>query len=355
MAYRIHDLRKLMLENKLDGVFVYSGENRRYLSGFTGSTGFLIIGKGSMDFVTDFRYMEQAEAQCKDCNIIIHRGNLMETLAEAITKAGIKKLGIEEDFMTVMFCDGIRKALPGVEPLPAGKIFKKLRIKKDKTEIENIRKAAAIADDGFKHILGYIRPGLSEIEVASELEYFMKKKGASGTSFDTIAASGVRSSFPHGVASEKIIEETEFLTLDFGCVYNGYCSDMTRTVFIGKAAEKHRKIYDIVLRANIEALKGIRPGITGRAADKIARDVIDRAGYGEYFGHGLGHGVGLAVHEDPRLSMLGDDTLEAGMIVTDEPGIYIPGFGGVRIEDLVLIMETGAEAISKSPKELIEL
>ncbi len=145
------------------------------------------------------------------------------------------------------------------------------------------------------------------------------------------------------------------MTLDFGCVYNGYCSDMTRTVFIGKAAEKHRKIYDIVLRANIEALKGIRPGITGRAADKIARDVIDRAGYGEYFGHGLGHGVGLAVHEDPRLSMLGDDTLEAGMIVTDEPGIYIPGFGGVRIEDLVLITETGAEAISKSPKELIEL
>lgn len=344
-----------MHESNLDGVFVYSNENRRYLSGFTGSTGFVIIGKKNMDFVTDFRYMEQAGIQCKGFNVVIHSNNLMEKLADAIKGSGIKKLGIEEDFMTVGFSEEIKKALPEIELLPAKNIFAKLRLKKDKSEIENIRKAAAIADEAFQHILGFIKPGLSEIEVASELEYFMKKKGASGISFKTIAASGVRSSLPHGVASEKIIGDTEFLTLDFGCVYNGYCSDMTRTVFIGKATEKHRKIYDIVLKANIEALKGIKPGITGKAADKIARDIISAEGYGEYFGHGLGHGVGLAVHEDPRLSMLGDNILEADMIVTDEPGIYIPGFGGVRIEDLVLVTEKGAESLSHSPKELIEL
>ena len=352
---RIDNLRKLMYENKLDGVFVYSNENRRYLSGFTGSTGYAVIGKRNMDFVTDFRYVEQAGIQCKGYNVVIHKNNLMEKLVEVIKNSGIKRLGIEEDFMTVGFFEEIKKALHGIELLPAKNIFAKLRLKKDKTEIENIRKAAAIADEAFKHILGFIKPGLSEIEVASELEYFMKKKGASGISFDTIAASGLRSSLPHGMASEKIIGNDEFLTLDFGCVYNGYCSDMTRTVFIGKATEKHRKIYDIVLKANIEALKGIKPSATGKSVDKIARDIISAEGYGEYFGHGLGHGVGLAVHEDPRLSMLGDNMLEADMIVTDEPGIYIPGFGGVRIEDLVLVTEKGAETLSHSPKELIEL
>lgn len=352
---RVAALRELLTENKLDGVIVYSSENRRYLSGFTGSTGFAVIGKGNMDFVTDFRYKEQAGNQCIGYNVVIHNNNLMRKLVEAINSAGIKRLGIEEDFMTVGFSEEIKMALPGIELLPAGYVFKKLRVKKDKTEIENIRKAAAIADSGFKHIVSFIKPGMSEIEVASELEYYMKKKGASGISFDTIAASGIRSSLPHGIASEKIIEKDEFLTLDFGCVYNGYCSDMTRTVFIGKASEKHRKIYEVVLKAQTEALKAIKPGVTGTYADKVARDIITDEGYGEYFGHGLGHGVGLAVHEDPKLSILGDNILEAGMTVTDEPGIYIPGFGGVRIEDLLLVTENGAESLSKSPKELIEL
>lgn len=352
---RIYNLRKLMSENNLDGVLAYSAENRRYLSGFTGSAGFLIVGKESIDFVTDFRYMEQAESQCEGWNIIIHGGTPIENLKEVIKKAGINRLGIEEDFMTVSFSEEIKKALPGIVLVPARNVFSKLRIKKDYTEIANIRKAAAIADEAFSHILGYIRPGLSEAEVALELEYFMKKKGASGLAFDTIAASGIRSSLPHGIASEKLIRNEEFLTLDFGCVYNGYCSDMTRTVFIGKASERHKKVYDIVLRANIEALKGLKPGITGKAADKIARDIITDAGYGEYFGHGLGHGVGLAIHEDPKLSKMGEYVLEEGMVVTDEPGIYIPGFGGVRIEDLVLVTKTGAEALSKSVKDFIEL
>jgi Xaa-Pro aminopeptidase len=352
---RVSSLRQLLSVNRLDGVFVYSNENRRYLSGFTGSTGFVIIGKNSTNFITDFRYMEQASIQCLGFEVVIQNNNLMEKIAEALRNDGIRRLGIEEDFMTVSFCEDLKRALPGIELVPARHVFSKLRVIKDTSEVESIRRAASIADEAFKHILTYIKPGMSETEVALELEYSMRKKGATGTSFDSIVASGVRSSLPHGIASEKIIENGEFLTLDFGCVYNGYCSDMTRTVFIGKATEKHRRIYDIVLKAQIEALKGIKPGVTGKAVDKIARDVISNEGYGEYFGHGLGHGVGLAVHEDPRLSKLGENILEAGMIVTDEPGIYIPDFGGVRIEDLVLVTQTGAESLSKSPKELIEL
>jgi Xaa-Pro aminopeptidase len=344
-----------MAAERLDGVFVYSGENRRYLSGFTGSTGYVVIGKSIAEFITDFRYKEQSSIQCKGFEIVIQSNDLMEKLAEALRKDGIKRLGIEDDFMTVGFSEDLKRAMPGIELVPARSIFAKLRVKKDASEIENIRKAAAIADEAFEHILGFIKPGMKETEVALELEYTMKKKGASKNSFDSIVASGIRSSLPHGIASEKIIENGEFLTLDFGCVYNGYCSDMTRTVFIGKATEKHRKIYDLVLRAQIAAFNGIKPGVSGKAVDKIARDIITAEGYGEYFGHGLGHGVGLAVHEDPRLSVLGENILEAGMIVTDEPGIYIPDFGGVRIEDLVLVTENGAESLSKSPKELIEL
>ena len=355
MNNRIDGLRKLMASAGLDGVLAYSGENRRYLCGFTGSTGYTVIGKKSAVFVTDFRYQEQASKQCIDYEVAIQRNNLMETLGEAFRKDGIRRLGIEEDFMTVGFCEELKKSLPGIELVPASGIFARLRIKKDAGEIEFIRKAAAIADEAFTHMLDYIKPGLREDEVALELEYFMKKKGATGLSFESIVASGVRSSLPHGIASEKIIENGEFLTLDFGCVYNGYCSDMTRTVFIGKATEKHKKIYDIVLKAQTEALKGIKPGVTGKSVDRIARDIIAGEGYGDNFGHGLGHGVGLAVHEEPRLSILGETILEAGMIVTDEPGIYIPEFGGVRIEDLVLVTEKGAEALSKSPKQLIEL
>lgn len=355
MIERVERLRQLMSQNKLDGIFVYSSENRRYLSGFTGSTGFVAIGRSSAEFITDFRYMEQAAKQCKGYDVIKQSNNLMEKIAEILRKAGIKRLGIEEQFMTVSFYEEMKKALPEVELLPASSILARLRVKKDNSEIESIMRAAAIADEAFSHMLGFIKPGMRETEVDLELEYYMKKSGASALSFDSIVASGVRSSLPHGAATEKIIENGEFLTLDFGCVYNGYCSDMTRTVFIGKATDEHRKIYNIVLKANIEALKGIKPGVSGKSVDKIARDIITAEGYGEYFGHGLGHGVGLAVHEDPRLSILGENILEAGMIVTDEPGIYIPDFGGVRIEDLVLITASGAEAISKSPKELIEL
>ena len=299
--------------------------------------------------------MEQAKLQCKGFNIIIQKNNLFEEIVKIIKKNDIKRLGIEEDFMTVGMYEEFKSKIKGIELVPAKKIFSKMRIIKDKDEIETMSKAAKIADDAFRDILKFIKPGIREMEIALELEYNMKKNGASSVSFESIVASGLRSSMPHGTASEKKIENREFLTLDFGCVYNGYCSDMTRTVFIGKAEEKHKKIFNIVLKAQMEAFNSIRPGMTGKAVDKIARDIITKEGFGEYFGHGLGHGVGLAIHEEPRLSVLSEDILEPGMVVTDEPGIYIPGFGGVRIEDMLLVTETGAMSFTKSPKEFIEI
>lgn len=355
MEKRLVLLRQKLAENNLDAAFIYSKENRRYISGFTGSTGYVIITATKAYFVTDFRYRDQAQLQCKGFEVVIHGSSLLDQLKETVTKANIKNIAIEEGFMTVAFYDNLKSKFENIELLALKGIMDELRLFKDADEIENIAKAASIADAAFTHILGYIKPGKTEIEVAVELEYFCKKQGATEMSFDSIVASGVRSSLPHGVFSEKIINNGEFLTLDFGCVYNGYCSDMTRTVFVGKADEKQKKIYNTVLEAQQKALEQIRPGILGKEVDKIARDIITEAGFGENFGHGLGHGVGLAVHEEPRLSPLGERTLEANMVVTDEPGIYIAGYGGVRIEDLVLVTEQGNRVLSKSPKHLIEL
>lgn len=355
MELRLKKLRQQLSVNNLDAAFIYSKENRRYISGFTGSTGYIIITAEKAYFITDFRYQQQASQQCKGFEVIIHGSSLVDQLKETITSCNIKNMGIEETFMTVGFHNSLKEKLETIELLPLKGIMENIRLYKDEQEIESIAKAAAIADAAFEHILGFIKPGMREIDVAVELEYFCKKQGATEMSFDSIVASGVRSSLPHGVFSEKVINNGEFLTMDFGCVYNGYCSDMTRTVFIGKADAKQKEIYNVVLEAQQKALDQIKPGMLGKEVDKVARDIISAAGYGENFGHGLGHGVGLAVHEEPRLSPLGDKALEPNMVVTDEPGIYIAEYGGVRIEDLVVVTETGCRILSNSPKHLIEL
>jgi Xaa-Pro aminopeptidase len=355
MEKRLAKLREKLASSNLDAAFLYSKENRRYISGFTGSTGYIIVTADKAYFVTDFRYRDQAQNQCKGFDVIIHGSSLINQLKETISNTKIKNIGIEENFMTVAFYDNLKSNLENVELLPLKGIMDDLRLYKDADEIENIAVAASIADAAFTHILGFIKPGKTEIEVAVELEYFCKQNGATEMSFESIVASGVRSSLPHGIFTEKIINNGEFLTLDFGCVYNGYCSDMTRTVFVGKADEKQKNIYNTVLEAQEKALEQIKPGMLGKEVDKIARDIITAAGFGENFGHGLGHGVGLAVHEEPRLSPLGERVLETNMVVTDEPGIYIAEYGGVRIEDLVLVTERGNRVLSKSPKHLIEL
>ena len=345
--------KEVLVEMDLDAILISKPENRLYVSNFTGSTGNVLILKKDTYFLTDFRYIEQAQKQCIGIEIVEVTKD--KTLEDFILSKKITKLGIEDMFVTYQQFTDLSSKLEGIQLIELGQAINKLRMIKTEDEIENIRTAAAIADKGFEFILPLIKPGKTELELALELEFFMRKNGAAKNSFDFIVASGVRSSLPHGKASNKVIEEGDFITFDFGCIYNGYCSDMTRTVVIGKANDKQKEIYNIVLESQQTALESVKPGLMGKEVDKIARDIITNKGYGEYFGHNLGHGLGLEVHEMPTLGPLGDIVLEPGMIVTVEPGIYLPNFGGVRIEDLVVVTENGYEVLSKSTKELIEL
>jgi Xaa-Pro aminopeptidase len=241
------------------------------------------------------------------------------------------------------------------ELVPVSGLVEKLRLIKTDAEIKILKEAAQIADAAFTHILSFIRPGVSELAVSNELEFFMRKQGAAASSFDIIVASGHRSALPHGVASEKLIETGEFVTLDFGAYYKGYCSDITRTITVGEPSQDLKDIYDVVLEAQLRGLDGIRAGVTGKEADALTRDYITEKGYGQYFGHSTGHGIGLEIHEGPGLSIRSDTVLEPGMAVTVEPGIYIAGLGGVRIEDDVIVTKEGNEILTHSPKELIIL
>ncbi|SHK12378.1 M24 family metallopeptidase [Tepidibacter formicigenes] len=353
MNNRIKKLKEEMKNRDLDAVLIYKPENRRYISGFTGTAGYVLITEDKSIFFTDFRYIQQAASQCKGFEILEISRN--KPVTEYLENMNIKNLGFEDDYMDFSTYSKFTDELKNIKFIPLKGLMLSLRVVKDEDEINTIAKAASIADEAFKHILTYIKPGISEKDIALELEYFMKKKGATGLSFESIVASGKRSSLPHGVASDKLIEKGDFLTLDFGCIYNGYCSDMTRTIVIGKASDEQKNIYEIVLNAQIKALEAVKPGITGCELDKIARDIITDAGYGDKFGHGLGHGVGLEVHEMPHVNSLGTNPLLPGMVITDEPGIYIPDFGGVRIEDLVVVTKDGYKVLSNSPKELIEL
>lgn len=353
MNKNIYKIRLLLKEKSLDGILLYKPENRRYVSGFTGSTGYVLITETDAKFITDFRYIEQATVQC-DGFEIIETGN-KKTIVDVLNELTLFKLGVEEDYMTYGQFIELTNKLMGTKLVPLEGAILKLRSVKTSDEIKNIKKAANIADRAFEHILKFIKPGLTELDIALELEFFMKKKGASKLSFEPIVASGKRSSLPHGIASDKIIETGDMITLDFGCVYNGYCSDMTRTIVLGRADDKQKEIYNIVLEAQKTSLKAVKPGITGAELDVIARNIINDNGYGQYFGHGLGHGVGLEVHELPRINARGNVPMEPGMVITIEPGIYIPNFGGVRIEDLVLVTDKGHEVLSKSTKNLIEL
>lgn len=353
MISRIKKVRELLFNRKIDAVLIYKPENRRYFSGFTGTTGFIIITKNEAKFITDFRYIEQAQNQCKDFEIV--EISKSKTLINVIEKLDIGTLGIEEEYFTYGNALDFQSRLKEITLVKLDSALTKIRAVKEEEELKAISQAAEITDKGFKYILNYIKPGVSEKDIALELEFFMRKQGASSASFNFIVASGERSSLPHGVASSKLIEKGDFVTLDFGCIYDGYCSDMTRTVVVGKADDRQKKIYDIVLKTQITALETVKPGITGKELDTIARQIIKENGYEEYFGHGLGHGVGLEIHELPHISPIGNEALEPGMVITIEPGIYLPGYGGVRIEDLVVVTDNGYRVLSNTPKELIEI
>lgn len=351
---RVTKLREAMRKENLQAMLVTSDINRRYMTGFTGTAGVSVITLEDAYFITDFRYTEQANEQVKGFEIIEHKGLIQDEVGNLVKKLALDHIGFEKNHLTYGQYE-IYKNKINAPLLPADNIIERIRLIKDSEEINILKKACKIADDAFEHILSYIKPGTKEIDVANELEFFMRKQGATSSSFDMIVASGLRSSLPHGVASEKQIQAGELVTLDFGALYQGYCSDITRTVAVGSISDELKNIYDIVLQAQITGVEGIKAGMSAKEADRLTRDYIEQKGYGEYFGHSTGHGLGMEVHEMPGLSFRSEEMLVPGMVVTIEPGIYVPNVGGCRIEDDVVITENGAERLTKSSKELIIL
>lgn len=357
MIQRIARLRRRMAEKGIPYLLITNPENRFYLSGFTGTTGVLLIGENSADFLTDFRYVEQVKEESPHFNVVrIEQGTVFGVVSEVLRNYKGDKLFFEENHLTVKEYHELKNMLQGLAMEGCSGLVEALRITKDTSEIETIRQAMTIGDQAFAHILQYIKPGVSERELALELEFFMRRAGASGTGFATIMASGPRAALPHGVASDRKLQKGDLLTMDFGCIFKGYHSDMTRTVVLGQPDEKQLEIYHIVLEAQLAGLAAVKAGIKAKDADAAARKVINDRGYGEYFGHGTGHGVGLEIHERPSLNTRDETILKSGMVVTVEPGIYLPGWGGVRIEDSVLVTEEGCEILTSSPKqELLKL
>lgn len=351
---KLTKLRAAFESNQVDGILITSAINRRYISGFTGTAGVALISSNDARFITDFRYTEQASTQAKAFKVVEHKQGIDLEINDQLKEMGIKRLGFEKDHVTFSQYEQYKNTLD-VELVPVSGIIEELRLIKTSDELEIMKKAAKIADDAFEHIQSYIKPGVKEIDISNELEFFMRKQGATSSSFDIIVASGERSALPHGVASNKEIQSGELVTLDYGSLYQGYCSDITRTVAVGEINEQLASIYQIVLEAQLRGVTSIKPGITGIEADAATRDYITEQGYGKYFGHSTGHGLGLEVHEGPGLSFKSEKKLEPGMVVTVEPGIYVPSVGGCRIEDDIVVTETGNERLTFAAKELIQL
>ncbi|VDH01131.1 Uncharacterized peptidase SA1530 [Lysinibacillus sphaericus] len=352
---KLDHLRTTLRAKQVDAIIVTNDQNRRYLTGFTGSAGTVVVTQTNAFLLVDFRYTQQAVDQSEDFDVReIDRKYLYETIQQLLDVESIRAVGFEQHHVTYyVYQQMTKKIAVNLEPL--ANVVEDLRLVKTANEIELIKKAAVISDNAFTHILNFIKPGITEIEIANELDFHMRKNGASGAAFDIIIASGQRSALPHGVASEKVIEAGDIITLDFGAYYMGYRSDMTRTVAVGEPPEKLKEVYQIVHESLQRALDNMKAGITGKEVDGYTRDFIKEKGYGANYGHGVGHGIGLDIHENIFMSTVSEDILEENMVLTVEPGIYIPGLGGVRIEDDVIITKDGVEIITHSPKELIIL
>lgn len=352
---RLQKLQKKLVEQQLDGLLITNLYNLRYIANFTGTTGIAVVTPKNAYFVTDARYTEQVKKQCDGFSVIQNFGPIFNELKQIVNQEKIKRLGFEDSNLSVQQFRTIQSVVT-CELVQASGLIEILREYKDKEEFATIAKACEIADSAFNYILEKIKPGMTEIQVANEMDFYMRSLGASGVSFETIVASGVRSSLPHGVASQKVIEKGDFITLDFGCYYNGYVSDMTRTISLGQP--KHQELIDIhaiVLGAQQAVNDQVALGMRGKDVDKIARDYITKHGYGDYFIHSTGHGIGLEVHEAPGINRLSETILGVGHAITNEPGIYLEGIGGVRIEDDIFMTEDGPKIITKAPRELIIL
>lgn len=351
-------IREKLNDYGLDAMLLTGASNRYYASGFasTGTDGVAFVTRDQTYYFTDFRYIEAASAQVKDAVIQMTKSGrgYLTLLNEAIEKHHIKRIGYEDVYMTVAEYNIYRDKL-NCELVPAAELLTRLRMIKDDEERKTLIAAQRIAERALEEIYNDIRIGVTEKEIAARLTYLMLHYGAENMSFDPIVVSGANGSMPHGVPGEKTIADGEFITMDFGCIYRGYCSDMTRTVAVGHVTEEMNRVYQTVLRAQLAGIERAKAGVSGHDIDAAARDIIAAEGYGEYFGHSFGHGVGVEIHEAPNASPNYKEALPAGAVISAEPGIYLPGKFGVRIEDVIVLREDGCDNITKAPKELLIL
>lgn len=353
---RLASLRQAMAEANIEAILLINKANVRYLSGFSGYESYLLISAEHCALITDSRYSEQAEKECPLYEIILHQGKitpLPELVANLCRSQGIKNMAFEREYTSYALFEKLRRAVAeSVELIPSGGLVERLRFRKSAAEIELLRQACSLTDKAFALICQLIQPGVTEKELAADLLYIINKLGCE-SSFPIIIASGANGSLPHAIPSDKPLASNEFITMDFGGMYHGYHADMTRTVFIGQPDQQQQQIYDIVLAAKQKAQALIKNNASCQEVDAAARDYITAHGYGDNFGHGLGHGVGLDIHEAPLMNPSSQQRLQTDTFVTVEPGIYLPGWGGVRIEDTLLVTESGYENMFTSPLEMV--
>ena len=344
------------LPEELDGVLLLGEADQRYAAGFGFTDGAVLVARTGAWLITDSRYIEAAQNAVTEAEVLLTSAQtpLSRLLLDCVEKAGIKTLGIEEKVISLAEFRRYEELLP-CALAPAQHVLERLRASKSPEELETMIRAQRIAEKALDEVLGLIHPGMTERELAAEINYRMMRGGAEGNSFDTISITGSNTSMPHGVPGETVLKKGDFVTMDFGCIKDGYCSDMTRTVALGSVTDEMRKVYDIVYEAQLAGIAAARPGVPGCEIDGAARRVIEKAGYGEYFGHGFGHSLGLEIHEDPRASVSNREPMPVGAVVSAEPGIYLPGRFGVRIEDVMYLGEKETVDITLAPKQLIIL
>jgi len=353
MNKRTSRLRAALAREKLGALLVSGPANIRYLCGYTGSNGLMLVTKKKSIFYTDFRYQEQIRTEVTGCRKRVLKRDLYSAFPLEDAR-GVRHLGVESGQLTLARYRLLKRGLKGIKLVPSHDIVMELRRTKEPDEVERIAAAQALTDAAFARVLKLVKPGVTENDLALEIDFHFRRAGGEHA-FESIVASGPNAAKPHAGHSARKLKSGDAVTFDIGCRLDGYCSDMTRTVFVGRAASEMHRVYEIVLQAQSRALDMMKAGVLARDADAAARGYIADAGYGKYFGHGLGHGVGMEVHERPGLAAPSKDVLAPGDIVTVEPGIYLPGVGGVRIEDMVLVTRTGLRNLTHSPKHIIEL
>ena len=356
MNKRVERLRGTLTKHELDGALISNPQNRRYLSGFTGSAGYLLITHDDTVIATDFRYYEQSEQQAPGFRLHKTVGGFDAWVPPLFAGLAGKKIAFEAGDMTVATHQAFKKALASLpeserpQLVPTPNLVESLRIFKEPDEVVALQRAVDLGDAAFTDVAQRVEPGWTERQVAWEIEKYIREHGGDGLSFDTIVAGGPWGAMPHAYPRDRKLEAGEGVVIDMGCDVDGYMSDLTRTIFLGKPDDQFKRIYDIVLTAQLTAEEMVKPGMTGETCHMIAHNVIEAAGYGDTFGHGLGHGIGLQVHEAPRVARTSDDELKDNMVFTIEPGIYVTGWGGVRIEDMVVLENGKARVMSRAPK-----